>query len=437
MTGRFDNIHPELTCQHARQILLQSINELDAQSDYYMAASHLINCPGPETEKSLAELLEYSQNDQAVKIAKRKAVEVLGRLGATSLMSNVGQCLWSDDQYLVENTVYALKQLKCNEPRLIQKMLDLLQENVCNQRVLIQCLTSLSVRQILPLLTTFQLAESPGVRGAAISAIAQLTGDTTQLPSIVNYLTLPNQMDRQCAVQDLIDTGSLEYLSAIAASPVSPAFRLRAFRLLIQSQILDSEPENFLALIDSLLVDNPDDVEIVHQYDVEPSIEFLVRDLFNTDFSRCYLALKSLRQCTAELLWPLISKMWEEEAHNDYGAHYFFMRLFGSRADWPDRSITSIVDILKGAAVNRRPQFQKSRSAAMYAISQLNPSLFLELVPSFLDEACCPPWDCRYVLIMVIESILKQEGHQQVASLLELLADDDDDFVQARLALKK
>ena len=103
MTGRFDNIHPELTCQHARQILLQSINELDAQSDYYMAASHLINCPGPETEKSLAELLEYSQNDQAVKIAKRKAVEVLGRLGATSLMSNVGQCLWSDDQYLVEN----------------------------------------------------------------------------------------------------------------------------------------------------------------------------------------------------------------------------------------------------------------------------------------------------------------------------------------------
>ena len=435
MTGRFDNIHPELTCQHARQILLQPVNELDAQSDYYMAASHLINCPGPETEKLLAELLERSQNDQAVKIAKRKAVEVLGRLGATSLIPIVGQCLWSDDQYLVENTIYALMQLKCNEPRLIQKMQDLLQENIYNQRVLIQCLSSLSAHQSLPLLSTFQLAESPGVRGAAISAIAKLSGNTTQLSSIVNHLTLPNQMDRQCAIQDLIDAGSLEHLSAIAASPVSPAFRLRAFRLLITPQSLYPEPATFLDLVDSLLVDNPDDIEIVHRYDVEPDIDFLVRDLFNTDFSRCYLALKSLRQCSTELLWPLISKMWEEEAHNDYGAHYFFMRLFGSRADWPDHSIIPIVDILKSAAINKRPQFQKSRSAAMYAIFQLNPGLFFELVPRFLDETCCPPWDCRYVLIMAIESISKQESHHQVAHLLELLADDNDDFVRARLAL--
>lgn len=436
MTGRFDNIHPELTCQHARQILLQPVNELDSQSDYYTAASHLINCPGSETEQSLLDLLESSQNNQAVKIAKRKAVEVLARLGATSLMSKIGQCLWSDDPYLVENTIYALKQLKCSEPDLIEKMLALLQENNHNQRVLIQCLSALSVDQLLPLLNKLRLDESPGVRGAAISAIAQLAGDTTQLSLIVSHLVLPNQMDRQCAIQDLIDAGSLDYLSSIVAAPVSPAFRLRAFRLLLTAQAVESDPELFLSLLDSLLIDDPDDVNIVHRYDCKPEIEFLIRDLFNTDFSRCYLAMKDLRETPAELLWPVILKAWEDEAHNDYGAHYFFMRLLGSRSDWPDHSIRSILDILENAAVNRRPQFQKSRSAALLSLSRLNPSRFWQLIPSLLDPASNPPWDCRYVVILASESISNGVSATQVADVLELLNDDADDFVRARLAFK-
>ena len=145
MTGRFDNIHPELTCEHARQILLQPIDKLESQSDYYTAVSHLINCPGLETENALKNLLENPLKEQAVNIAKRKAVEVLGRLGATALIQRVGQCLWSEDHYLVENTVCALKQLKCREPELIAKMIRLLGDNQHNQRALIQCLASLSV----------------------------------------------------------------------------------------------------------------------------------------------------------------------------------------------------------------------------------------------------------------------------------------------------
>jgi len=133
MTGRFDNIHPELTCEHARRILLQPINELESQSDYYMAASHLINCPGSETEQALVNLLDNPLNEQAVNIAKRKAVEVLGRLGASSSISKIGQCLWSEDRYLVENTIFALQQLKCNNPRLTAKMIDLLEDKDLTQ----------------------------------------------------------------------------------------------------------------------------------------------------------------------------------------------------------------------------------------------------------------------------------------------------------------
>ncbi|WP_114993266.1 HEAT repeat domain-containing protein [Synechococcus sp. UW179A] len=433
MPGRFDNIHPELTCEHARQILLQPINELESQSDYYMAASHLINCPGPETEQALVDLLDNPLNEQAVTIAKRKAVEVLGRLGAESWISEIGQCLWSDDSYLVENTICSLKQLKCNQPELIAKIINLLKDNVCNQRVLIQCLASLSVQESLATIQSLKNVESPGISGAAISADAQLSGSRKQLSVVADHLLLPNQMDRQCAIQDLIDAQAVEQLPAIVSSPVSPAFRVRACRLLLNSLSHSALIES-IHLVDAVLIDDPNDIKIVHEYDVTPGLNFLVRDLFNTDFSRCYLALKTLSRIPSEVLWPVILKEWNEEAYNDYGAHYFFMRLIGSRSDWPQQALNSIDEILNSSAINMRPQFQKSRSAAIYSMAQLNPTGFLALIPVFLSDQYLPAWDCRYAVILALESISHHVNRAQIKDLLKSLADDDDCFVQARLA---
>ena len=60
MVGRFDNIHPELTCDHAHRILSTPVDQLESQSDLYMAASHLINCPGARTEQALMNVLKSS-----------------------------------------------------------------------------------------------------------------------------------------------------------------------------------------------------------------------------------------------------------------------------------------------------------------------------------------------------------------------------------------
>ena len=434
MTGRFDNIHPELTCEHARQILLQPINELESQSDYYMAASHLINCPGLETEQALVDLLENPINEQAVNIAKRKAVEVLGRLDATSLISKIGRCLWSEDRYLVENTICALKQLKCSQPELIEKMIGLLSENQYNQRALIQCLASLSVQESLPAIEALKESDSPGIRGAAIAADAQLSGNRKHLSVIADHLLLPNQMDRQCAIQDLIDAQAVEHLPSIVASPVSPAFRMRACRLLLNSPDQNSVLLKSIQLIDTILIDEPDDITIVHEYDATPNPDFLVRDLFNTDFSRCYLALKTLSCIPSDVLWPVLSKQWDEEAHNDYGAHYFFIRLMGSRSDWSHQALSCIDEILQTSAINMRPQFQKSRSAAIYSMAQLNPSRFLELIPMFLADQYLPPWDCRYAVILALELISNRVTQLEANDLLKQFADDGDCFVQAKLS---
>ena len=96
---------------------MKSATEQDSESDFYTAAAHLINCPCLETEKVLIEFLEYrSESSQSVKIAKRKIVEVLARLGSQDAIQVIGKCLWSDDQYLVENSVWSLQLLHCNCP---------------------------------------------------------------------------------------------------------------------------------------------------------------------------------------------------------------------------------------------------------------------------------------------------------------------------------
>ena len=73
--ARFDNIHPGLSCEHARHLLMKSVSEQDSESDFYTAAAHLINCPCVETEQALIDFLQYRITScQSVKITKRKIV---------------------------------------------------------------------------------------------------------------------------------------------------------------------------------------------------------------------------------------------------------------------------------------------------------------------------------------------------------------------------
>ncbi|BEV36082.1 HEAT repeat domain-containing protein [Synechococcus sp. M16CYN] len=430
---QFNNIHPELTCERAYNILSTPLDKIVSQSDFYMAAAHLINCHGAKTEYALLNLLEKSSNNQAVKIAKRKAVEVLARLGYISAISAIGKCLWSEDIYLVENSVWALQQLQCNDSKLIDRMLYLLKDENQNQRVLIQCLAGLRVQSSLKLIQTFQCSKTPNIRSAAISAVAQLTNNISDVPKIIQYLTFPNQMDRQCAVQDLIDANASEFLPAIVAAPISPSFRMRACRQFFNKLGVESINNTILSSIDSILKDDPNTINIIHTYKDKPSVRFLINNLYNTDFSRCYLALINLNRYPTNVLWPLLKESWEQKANNDYGAHYFFMHVLGSCCNWPLTGQEFILQILQESVVNRRPQFRKSRSAAIQSLQYLYPKQFLDFIFDFLSKAINLPWDCRYVIIMCIEKFSYIDYHTK-KQVLKLLLKDPDTFVRARAA---
>ncbi|MDB4379501.1 bilin biosynthesis protein CpeY [bacterium] len=431
MMGRFDNIHPELSCEQARIILASSPDQLDSQSDFYMAAAHLINCPCKESHHSLINFLSLQGSEQAISIAKRKAVEVLARLQVSEAVPEIGKCLWSDDVYLVENSVWALQKLCCSSPVLIEKMIALMSDDRQSTRVLIQALTQLKVTAASASIFPFQEDQRPGVKGAAIAAISVLEGRQDRISEVGDHLLLPNQMDRQCAIQDLIDAGAFGMINQIVRSPVSPVFRMRALR----SLVFNAGPEiDFLGQADMILLDNPTSLHLVHKYDDFPCIEFLVGELFSTDFSRCYLALTSLVDCNSTELWAVLEEVWRDRAWNDYGAHYFIIRLLGLRFDWPDFALQVIKSLLDETVSNLRPQFQKSRAAAIVSMSGLFPKNFLASANDLIRPVETPVWECRYVTWLALERLFLAGNELSMSWLDFPLSElnETDEFVRLR-----
>ena len=404
-SSRFNNIHPGLDQEESLRILSLPVAELEASSDRYMAAAQLLNFPGRQSEQALLRLLAEVDETQATQLAKRKAVEVLARLGCRDAIKSIGKCLVSDDHYLVENAAWALQQLGCQDQGIINQMVALLADHRQNRRVLIQSLSGLRVVQALPEITALQDDDKPGVRGAAIAAVATLAGSRDRILSLGEHLFLPNQMDRQSAIQDVIDAGAKELLEEVLCTPVSPVFRMRALRLLWPEAQPLSNGLSLLATLDTLLLDRPESLQLVHRYGEKQEDLFLINEFFGTDFSRCYLALQTLACEPGERLWPLLEQRWLEEAHNDYGAHYFFIRLFTMMAGWGSEK-AKVESYCEDAIFNRRPQFAKSRSAAILALLRLQPERLNAHLTQLLNPAVESNWECRYASWMAVEQMI-------------------------------
>ena len=111
-------------------------------------------------------------------------------------------------------------------------------------------------------------------------------------------------MDRQLVVQDIIDCRGFEILPSVLSAPVSPVFRLRAISAMCQDIRNRPRDKQLVMWLDGLFKDNPNYLDLVHCYDSTPCGQFLLEELFQPDFSRCYLALLSLSLHKSDTLWP-------------------------------------------------------------------------------------------------------------------------------------
>jgi bilin biosynthesis protein len=417
MDKRFFNIF-NLTEDQAIALLKTPPEQLEDKTDRYIAASHLINFP---TERSINALIEAIQNpdpDLYNRITRRKAVESLGRLKASVAMPVIRACLADEDCYTVENAVWAIGEIGTQDAEILEEIAQLLDKPEQSYRVIIQTLAKFGYKPALDRLRKFVNSDNEPISSAAIAAVARFTGDYSQIEKVVGFLQHESVNARRACIQDLIDAQYYDAIPQIAKCPVSVVFRLRGIRLLAdaaisQGKLTFQDVEPHLA---RLIRDRPDELELVHEYDQTPALDFLINELYQTDFGRCYLASKTLLETYREEAPAALMATYAQQAHNDYGAHYHVVKLLG----W--LKYAPAYDLLVEALQNLRPQFQKSRAAAAIALANLGDERAIPLLKETLNSQI---WDLKYACLLALEQFEDNSGK-------EIAANDSDWLVRAK-----
>ncbi|MBD2207548.1 HEAT repeat domain-containing protein [Calothrix sp. FACHB-1219] len=424
MDKRFFNLF-NLTEDQAIALLDTPQNQVSENDSRYIAASHLVNFP---TEKSINALIRaVQQTDPSLdnRIVRRKSVETLGRLKAATALPVIRTCLFDDDCYTVENAVWAIGEIGTQDHHILEEVAQLLDKPGQTYRVIIHTLTKFNYEPALERIRKFINDNDPPTASAAIAAICRLTGDYSQMGKVVAMLQHRNVLGRRLSIQDLMDARYYDAIPQIAKCPVSLVFRLRGIRTLAEAGIATGAITfaKVQPYLEQTLYDHPQDLSLVHSYDRLPSVENLIRELYETDFGRCYLATKTILEHYADAAPEALFATYAAEANNDYGAHFHVMKLFGWLKHAP------AYDLLVEALHNKQPQFQKSRAAAAIALAELGDAKAIPEIKTCLETKI---WDLKYAALMALEKLGDISGHEQ-------LTQDSDWLIAAKasITLKK
>lgn len=413
MDNRFANMF-NLTEDQAIALLKKPLEELEEKSERYVAASHLINFPTERSIQALIETIEDDNPDMYHRIARRKAVESLGKLKVKPALPIIKTCLRDNDPYTVENAVWAIGEIGTDEAEILEAIACLLEKNQASQRLIIQILAKFNYKLALDRIKPFTNSEDETIASAAIATVASLTQDYSEMGKVVEFLQHNSINARRLCIQDLIDTKYYDAIPHIAKSPISLVFRLRGIRLLAETgipsgKITFADIETYL---DQVIYDRPSDLEMVHEYDQKPSLEFLIRELYQTDFGRCYLASKTLLELYPDQAPEALMATYETEARSDYGAHYHVVKLLGWLKYQPGKAI--ILEALH----NTQPQFQKSRGAAAIALANLEAT---DAIPLLQESIKSPIFDLKYASLLALEQLGAKESWSILAEDQDLL----------------
>lgn len=418
---RFFNIF-NLTEAEAIELLDTPLDRLAEDESRYVAASHLINF---NTEASINALMRAIANDDPEldnRIVRRKSIETLGKLQAKLALPAIRNCLTDSDCYTVENAVWAIGEIGTADSVILEEIAKILERSGQNYRVIIHTLTKLDYRAALDRIGPLTESADEATASAAISAVCRFTGDYTQMERVIALLFHPNRNARRACIQDLIDANYYPAIPEIAKCPVSIVFRLRAIRLLADRGVAEGKIgfADVKSSLEQTLFDRPGNLELIHEYDKPPELSFVIRQLYETDFGLCYLATQTILDDFASVAPAALFATYEEEAYNDYGAHYHVMKLIGWLKYAPG------YDLLVEALNNREPQFQKSRAAAALALGELGDQRAIPLLIGCLDAKI---WDLKYAALMALDQLGDTSG-QKIA------ANDDDWLIRERANLE-
>jgi bilin biosynthesis protein len=393
--------------------------QLGEDDSRYTAAAQLAYFP---TQAAIAALIRAINNRDPSfdnKITRRKAVESLGKIKAAEGLATIRTCLAeTDDTYLIENTAWSIGEIGTTDPEILADLAQILEVPNQTYRVIIHTLAKLDYKPALERIKQFTEDEDKTIASAAIAAIYRLTGDDSDMERVMEFLFHANVYARRLSIQDLVDTSYYKAIPEIIQAPVSLVFRMRGVRLLATTGIPAGELTiaQLLPAVEQVLFDHPKDLQLVHAYDQMPSLDRLMRELYETDFGRAYLATKTLLEVDPSAAGEALIQTYYDEAREDYGAHYHVIKTIGWLRYAPGYDL-----LLEGLNV-AQPQFQKSKAAAAIALGELgDPRAIAHLLPCLESKL----WDLRYAALIALEKLGDTSAHDK-------LVDDPDWFVQAR-----
>ena len=425
----FHNL-PKIKKKDAFNILRKPISEVKLLADYYKAVFHLANFPGKESEIVLLDFIKYDCERLEYKIAKRKAIEVLAIFDCKKAIPTIADFLQNDnnDDYLIETAIWSLGKLKCNDFDIINNICSILHKQFCNKRVVIQTLTDLGVRKEIDKIRSLSKDKesSNGVKGASFAALIKLAGEEDKLIYLKEFLRLPNQNDRHCAVQDIISAGHLSVLPFLIKATISPSFKLQAIESLWGNEVVFSENINLINCIDSVILDDPNNIETLEIKNFNNDLSFLIDQLFHTDFNRCYQSIKELIKYPSDKILYCLNNNWDR-AKSDYGALYFFINVYKLLLDKQifDEFILDKVDFLLS---DKWPNYMKFKSSAIQVLGCLNDTKFYNNINHFSDEEHTPYWKNRYTALLVLQN---KEIHIQ-KEFIKFFLNDSHRFVRLK-----
>ena len=402
-TDQFNDL-PKINKKDAINILRKPISEVKFLADYYKAVFHLANSPCEESEKALLEFIKYKYEKLEFKIARRKAVEVLANFNCKEAIPIIAEFLQDNDDYLVESAVWSLGKLECSNINIINNICSILYKQFNNKRVVIQVLTNLGVKKEIEKIRTLSKdsKSSNGIQSACLAALIKLADEKDKLFELKDFLRSSNQNDRHCAVQDIINAGDLSILPYLVNAPISPSFKLKAIESLWIKETIYWNNIKLLETLDSVIIDNPKNINTLEINNFKIDIVFLIEQLFHTDFNRCYKSLKKLSKFpSAEVLYYL-NNSWDR-AKSDYGAIYFFINAYKMLLErkFYDKSIYEKVDFLLS---NSWSDYMKFKSSAIQILGLLNDEKFYTNLDKFSNKIHTPYWKNRYSALLILQN---------------------------------
>lgn len=408
----------DLTEEDAIKLLDTPQDQLGEDDSRYVAASHLVNFSTDASINALIRAVENTEPSLENRIARRKSIESLGRLETKQAIPAIRNCLIDEDCYTVENAVWAIGEIGTDDSDILEEIAQLLEKPGQTYRVIIQTLAKLDYQPALERIRKFIDADDKPIASAAISTVCRFTGDYAPMEEVVALLQHSNVYARRLCIQDLVDAKYYDAISEIAQCPVSLVFRLRGIRLLAEAGM----PTGAIAFqdiqpsLEKVIYDHPQDLALVHEYDQLPTLEFLVKELYQTDFGRCYLATQTILETYSEAAGEALMATYDDEAYTDYGAHYHVIKLWGWLKYMP------AYNLVFEALHNREPQFQKSRAAAAIALGELGDQRAIEALKASLETKI---WDLKYAALMALEKLGDLSAH-------EIAAGDQDELIRLR-----